>query len=194
MRAFVSMRRFILSNAQVFQRLDTLELKQHATDKKIEEVLNAIGSRATIPRQGIFFDGQVFEAYTFVSDLFRSAIESIMIIDNFLDDNVLTHLSKRKKNVRVVLLTRRISRSLALDVEKFNEQYPPIEIREFKNAHDRFIIIDDADLYHFGASLKHLGKRWFAFSKMEIGAARMLARLEEIVYTEGGPADAGHKA
>ncbi len=179
--AFVAMRRFIGSNAQLFQRLDTLELKQLETDKKMETVLNAIESKEIQPKQGIFFDGQIFDAYNFVSDLFRSARESIVVIDNYLDDSVLTHLTKRKKNVSVTLLTRNISRQLALDIEKFNKQYPPIEIKEFKNAHDRFIIIDNATVYHFGASLKDLGKKWFAFSKMDIGAAQMLTKLEDVI-------------
>ena len=176
--AFVAMRRFIASNAQVFQRLDSLEIKQLETDEKIDHVLNALESKEIQPRQGIFFDGQIFDAYQFVSDLFRSAKESIVIIDNYLDDSVLTHLSKRKKNVRVTLFTRNISRSLALDVKKFNKQYPEIEIKQFNNSHDRFIVIDDTTVYHFGASLKDLGKKWFAFSKMEIGAVEMLAKLE----------------
>ena len=178
--AFVTMRRFIGSNAQVFQRLDTLEIKQLETDKKMEHVLNAIESKEIQPKQGIFFDGQIFDAYKFVSDIFRSAKESIVIIDNYLDDNVLAHLSKRKKNVNVTLLTKNISRLLALDVNKFNKQYPTIEIKEFRNSHDRFIIIDNATVYHFGASLKDLGRKWFAFSKMDIGAVEMLTRLEQM--------------
>jgi len=176
--AFVAMRRFILSNAQVFLRLDTLELKQLETDKKMEKVLCAIESKEIQPKQGIFFDGQVFDAYNFVSDIFKSAKKSIIIIDNYLDDTVLTLLTKRKKNVGVTLLTWNVSKALAQDVRKCNEQYPPIEIKEFKNSHDRFIIIDNAEIYHFGASLKDLGKKWFAFSKMEIGAVGMLAKLE----------------
>jgi hypothetical protein len=178
--AFVAMRRFIATNARVFQRLDTLELRQLETDRKMETVLNAIESKEVQPRQGIFFDGQIFDAYDFVSRLFRSAKRSIVIIDNYLDDSVLVHLTKRRRNVGVTLLTRRISPTMAQDVEKCNEQYPPIAIREFKNAHDRFIIIDGTTVYHFGASLKDLGKRWFAFSRMDIGAAEMLTRLEEI--------------
>ncbi|MDO9536884.1 MAG: ORF6N domain-containing protein [Thermoplasmata archaeon] len=177
MRAFVAMRRFIASNALIFQRLDTLEFKQIETDKKMEQVLNAIESKEIVPKQGIFFDGQVFDAYIFISDLFRSAEKSIVIIDNYLDDSVLIHLTKRKKNVKVTLLTRTISKSLAQDVRMFNEQYPPIEIKEFRNSHDRFIIIDNKTVYHFGASLKDLGKKWFAFSKMDIGAGKMLAKL-----------------
>ena len=177
--AFVAMRRFILANAQVFQRLDTLELKQLETDKKMDVVLNAIERKDILPKQGVFFNGQIFDAYKFLSDLFRSATKSIVIIDNYLDDSVLTHLTKRKKNVKVILFTKNISRSLALDVKKFNKQYPVIEIKEFRNSHDRFIIIDNKMVYHFGASLKDIGKKWFAFSKMEIGAVEMLTRLEK---------------
>lgn len=139
--AFVAMRKFILANTQVFQRLDTLELKQLETDKKMEKVLVAIESREIKPNQGIFYDGQVFDAYIFVSDLFKSAKMSIIIIDNYLDDSVLTLLTKRKKEVKALLFTRNPTRALAQDVNKCNEQYPPVELREFKSAHDRFIMI-----------------------------------------------------
>ena len=184
MGAFVAMRRFIGSNAQVFQRLDTLEIKQLETDKKIEYVLNAMESKEIQLKQGIFFDGQIFDAYQFVSDLFRSAEDSIVIIDNYIDDSVLTHLSKRKKDVKVILFTKNIFRSLALDVKKFNEPYPAIGIKEFKNSHDRFIILDNTTVYHFGASLKDLGKKCFAFSKMDIGVFEMLTRLKEMKVDE----------
>ena len=176
--AFVTMRRFIASNAQIFQRLDTLEIKQLDTDKKIDNVLNAIESKEIQPKQGVFFDGQIFDAYKFVADLIRTAQESIILIDNYVDDSVLTILTKRWKNVRLTIFTKSISKQLALDVKKYNELYPPIEIKEFKNSHDRFIIIDNTTIYHFGASLKDLGKKWFAFSKMDIGAIEMLTRLE----------------
>ena len=176
--AFVAMRRFIATNAQIFQRLDTLEIKQIDTDKKIDKVLNAIEGKEIQPKQGIFFDGQIFDAYQFVSDLIRTARNTILIIDNYIDDTVLTHLTKRNKGVKVTILTKTIPRELALDVKKFNEQYPTIEIKEFKNSHDRFMIIDNTTVYHFGASLKDLGKKWFAFSKMDIGAVEMVARLE----------------
>ncbi|MBU4076939.1 MAG: ORF6N domain-containing protein [Euryarchaeota archaeon] len=171
--AFVTMRRFIAANALIFQRLDTLETKQLVTDKKIDHVLNAIESKEIQLKQGIFFD-----AYKFVADLIRTAQKSIILIDNYIDDSVLTILTKRRKNVKVILLTKSISNQMALDVKKYNEQYPAIEIKEFKNSHDRFIIIDNTTVYHFGASLKDLGKKWFAFSKMDIGAIEMLARLE----------------
>ena len=180
--AFVAMRRFIATNAQVFQRLGAVERKQieykEETDQKFEQIFNAIEERSIKPKQGIFFDGQIFDAYRFVSDLFRTAKKSIIIIDNYIDDTVLTHLTKRHDTVSVTILTKTISKQLALDVKKFNEQYPTIEIKDFDNSHDRFLIIDDKTVYHFGASLKDLGKKWFAFSKMDIGAAEMLTRLE----------------
>ncbi|MDO8446829.1 MAG: ORF6N domain-containing protein [Deltaproteobacteria bacterium] len=178
--AFVAMRRFLLSNAQVFQRLDTLEFKQLKTDKKIDKVLNAIESKEIQPKQGIFFDGQVFDAYQFVSDLIRTAGKSIILIDNYIDDTVLTLFSKRKKGVSLTVLTKTVSKQMELDVKKYNEQFPKTEVKEFVNSHDRFLIIDESTVYHLGASLKDLGKKWFAFSKMEIGAARMLARLEAV--------------
>ena len=183
MRAFVTMRRFIAANAQIFQRLDTVERKQIEykadADKNFEKIFNAIESKDIRPKQGIFFNGQIFDAYRFVSDLFRTARKSIIIIDNYIDDTVLAHLTKRHENVTVTILTKSISKHLVLDVKKFNEQYPAIEIKEFNNAHDRFIIIDRNTVYHFGASLKDLGKKWFAFSKMDIGAVEMLGRLDK---------------
>ncbi|MDI3486919.1 MAG: hypothetical protein PWQ50_2139 [Methanolobus sp.] len=176
--AFVAMRRFISSNAHIFQRLDTLEIKQLETDKKINHVLNAIESKEIQPKQGIFFEGQIFDAYNFVAEIIRTARTSIIIIDNYVDDTVLTHLTKRNDGVDVTIFTKTMSKQLALDLKKFNSQYPPIEIREFKNSHDRFMIIDDKTVYHFGASLKDLGKKWFAFSKMDFGAVEMLTKLE----------------
>jgi hypothetical protein len=178
--AFVAMRRFIATNANIFNRLDTVERKQLEADEKFKKIFNAIEAKEIIPKQGIFFNGQIFDAYKFVSDLFRTAKKSIIIIDNYIDDTVLCHLAKRCENVAVTILTKSISKHLSLDVKKFNEQYPAIEIKEFNNAHDRFIIIDENTVYHFGASLKDLGKKWFGFSKMEIGAVEMLNRLDKI--------------
>lgn len=182
-RAFVAMRRFMLANAQVFQRLDIIERKQieHKveTDQKFDQIFNAIEERSIKPKQGIFFDGQIFDAYQFVSDLIRTAQKSIVLIDNYIDDTVLVHLAKRRKNVSVIVLTKTISKHLALDVKKFNEQYENISIKEFNNSHDRFLIVDDNTVYHFGASLKDIGKKWFAFSKMDIGAVEMLENLKK---------------
>jgi hypothetical protein len=177
MSAFVSMRRFLMSNAQVFQRLDSLELKQTQTDQKIELVLNALEEKTTVPKQGIFYDGQVFDAWRFASDLVRSAKKSILLIDNYIDDTVLTIFAKRSKGVAVVLLAKDPSRQLELDVQKFNKQYEPVVLKSFAASHDRFMIIDDTDLYHIGASLKDLGKKWFAFSRMDIASVGILERI-----------------
>jgi len=146
--AFVAMRRFIRDNAQVFYRLDTLELKQLETDKKVERVLNVIEDSSIAPKQGIFFEGQIFDAWRFASGLIRSANKSLVLIDNYIDDTVLQLFSKRKKGVVVTLLTKVISVQLKIDVEKFNKQYEPIQIKEFLDSHERFLIIDDKEIYH----------------------------------------------
>jgi hypothetical protein len=124
--------------------------------------------------KGIFYNGQIFDAYTFVSDIIRSAKSSIILLDNYVDDTVLTLLGKRNDNVTATIYTKNISNQLRLDLQRYNSQYPPIEIEVFSDAHDRFLIIDDTELYHIGASLKDLGKKWFAFSRMDIEVGRML--------------------
>jgi len=167
MKAFVAMRHFVLSNAQIFQRLDSLETWRLESDPKIEKVLSALENKQLQPKQGVFFDGQIFDAHNFVSDLVRSAEKSIILIDNYVDDTVLALFSKRKSGVYLKILTRNVSKQLFLDMKKFNEQFPPVEIQEFDLSHDRFMIIDDSQVYHIGASLKDLGKKWFAFSRMD---------------------------
>lgn len=175
--AFVAMRRFLSANAQVFQRLDSLEIKQIQTDQKIERVLTAIEDKSVLPRQGIFFDGQVFDAYTFACDLIRSARQRIILIDNYVDESVLVLLSKRNPQVSAQILTTSISKQLALDLKKHGQQYPAVDVQRFQLAHDRFLIIDN-DIYHIGASLKDLGKKWFAFSKMAMDAIELLAKVK----------------
>ena len=123
----------------------------------------------------------MFDAYTFVSDLIRSAKKSIILIDNYIDDTVLTHFTKRKKGVTVTIFTKNISKQLKLDVEKHNAQYDPIAIKIFKDAHDRFLIIDKKEVYHFGASLKDLGKKWFAFSKMDAASVTIIHSISEML-------------
>ncbi|HNW81662.1 MAG TPA: ORF6N domain-containing protein [bacterium] len=177
MEAFVKMRHFIASNAQIFQRLESLEIRQTETDDKIEKVLTALENNQLQPKQGVFFNSQIFDAHTFVCDLIRSAEKSIVLIDNFVDDTVLSLFSKRKQGVTLKILTKNVTKQLRLDIEKFNEQFPPAEIQEFDQSHDRFMIIDDSTVYHIGASLKDLGKKWFGFSKMELKATEMLSRI-----------------
>ena len=179
MRAFVAMRKFIASHAQVFQRLDVIEKKQIEYDQKFEKVFDAIQSKDILQKKGIFFNCQIFDAYTFVSDIIRSANISIVLIDNYIDDSVLKLLNKRNKNVQVKIFTRELSEELLLDINKYNAQYPTIEIRKFKDSHDRFLIIDNTRVYHFGASLKDLGKKWFAFSTFDKEAIRLLDKLGE---------------
>jgi len=173
------MRRFMIQNAAVFARLDKIEHKLIEHDNKFEEVFKALESKEKIPSQGIFFDGQIFDAYKFISDLIRSAERSIILIDNYIDDNVLTLLTKRKTNVKATIFTGKITKQLSLDLKKHNEQYPPVEIKELKNIHDRFLIIDNKDIYHIGASLKDLGKKVFAFSKMDKEGLKILERLKD---------------
>lgn len=166
-QAFVAMRKFLLNNALVFQRLDQVELKQLKTDEKLEQILKALDAGKPEPSQGIFFDGQVFEAYAFASGLIKKAKEEIILIDNYIDESTLTHLAKKAKNVKVHLFTKNISKTLTLDINKANEQFGNFEVQELQSSHDRFLMIDRKELYHLGASLKDLGKKWFAFSKME---------------------------
>jgi len=161
MQAFVQMRKMISDHSGIFQRLTGLEYKQIETDKKFEMVFDALQQKESEPMQGIFYNGQIF-------DIIRKAQISILLIDNYIDDTVLTLFCKRRKNVNLTIYTKNISKQLALDLAKFNAQYEPAIIEEFKDAHDRFLVIDDKDLYHIGASLKDLGKKWFAFSKMDI--------------------------
>jgi len=177
MRAFIAMRKFIIENAEIFQRLDRIEHKQIEYDKKFEAIFKALENKEHFPKRGIFFDGQIFDAYKFVSDLIRSAKKSIVLIDNYVDDTVLMLLTKRKENVIAIIYTKRITKQLDLDLKKHNAQYPPIEIKELKNVHDRFLILDDKIIYHFGASLKDLGKKWFAFSKFDKDGLKILERL-----------------
>ena len=185
MRAFVAMRRFIISNAQFFQRLETieyhqLEMKQHQeqTDKRIDEVFKRLDAKV-LPTQGIFYDGQVFDAYHFVCDLIRKAKHNIVLIDNYVDDTVLTLLDKRETGVIATIYTQRISNQLQLDINRHNAQYPPIEIKQFSRAHDRFLLIDD-EVFHIGASIKDLGKKWFGFTLMrDMTASELINTIQE---------------
>ncbi|RRA95598.1 ORF6N domain-containing protein [Paenimyroides viscosum] len=177
MNAFVEMRKVLISNAALFHRLDKIELRQLEADQKFEEIFKALESDKLHCEKGVFYNGQIFDAYAFVSDIIRSAKTSIILLDNYVDDTVLTLLGKRNDGVTAVIYTKNISNQLRLDLQRYNSQYPLIEIELFSDAHDRFLIIDDTELYHIGASLKDLGKKWFAFSRMDIEVARMLQLL-----------------
>ena len=184
MRAFTAMRQFIASNAQIFQRLDVMEQNQLAlavhqteTDHKLEEVFRRLDSGNVQPHQGIFYDGQIFDAYTFINDRIREATTRIVLIDNYIDDSVLTMLAKRAEGVTATIYTKHLSSQLTLDLQKHNAQYAPIEIVEFNRSHDRFLCIDDT-VYHLGASIKDLGKKWFAFNRMEMPATELLQKMQ----------------
>jgi len=179
--SFVKMREFLSHNGDVFKRLDLVEKRQISyeikTDEKFEKLFDALEDKTIKPKQGIFYDGQMFDAYIFVSDLIRSAKSKIILIDNYVDDSVLTLFSKNQ-NVEITIYTKNITKQLSLDLKKYNSQYKKIEIKKFENSHDRFLILDDKELYHIGASLKDLGKKWFAFSKMDLRSFDVLERLE----------------
>ena len=184
MDAFVAMRHFIASNAQVFQRLEViehhqLEMSSHLTknDNQIAEIFKRLDQENINPTQGIFFDGQIFDAYTFVSDLIRTARKSIVLFDNYVDDTVLTMLDKRKAKVSVTIYTKRVSNQLSLDLVKHNAQYQPIDVKQYDRVHDRYLCIDNT-VYHIGASLKDLGRKWFAFSKMEMKTKELLGKVK----------------
>lgn len=179
MESFVKMRRYLVSNTGLFQRLEQFEIRQKNTEKQVDKILHIIDeSRNLKQEQGIFFDGQIFDAYVFAADLVRSAESSIILIDNYIDETVLTILDKRHEDVEAIIYTKELNRQFSLDLKKHNEQYRPIEVRTFNKAHDRFLLIDDK-VYHLGASLKDLGRKWFAFSLMKEWTGReILERME----------------
>ena len=183
MRAFNAMRHFIGSHAQVFQRIEVLERTQlslvafkEETNRNFEEVFRRLDDNSEKPEKGIFYDGQIFDAYTFINERIREAKKRIVLIDNYVDDSVLTMLDKRNKGVEAVVYTKNISRQLSLDFEKHNAQYSPIEVKQFDRAHDRFLCIDDT-VYLIGASLKDLGKKWFGFVKLEQPTDELLSKM-----------------
>ncbi|PRM92009.1 DNA-binding protein [Arcobacter cryaerophilus gv. occultus] len=179
--SFVNMRKFLSQNASLFTRIDSIEKRQISyeikNDTKVDAILNAIEEKGTPQKQHIFYDGQIFDAYLFVSDIIKSAKSSIKLIDNYIDESTLVLFTKRDTKVDMKIYTKTISKQLKLDLEKHNAQYPKIDIEIFDLSHDRFLIIDEKDIYHFGASLKDLGKKWFAFSKMDINSFELLGKL-----------------
>ena len=180
--SFVNMRKFLSQNASLFTRIDSIEKRQISyeikNDTKVDAILNAIEEKGTPQKQHIFYDGQIFDAYLFVSDIIKSAKSSIKLIDNYIDESTLVLFTKRDAKVDMKIYTKTISKQLKLDLEKHNAQYPKIDIEIFDLSHDRFLIIDEKEIYHFGASLKDLGKKWFAFSKMDINSFELLGKLK----------------
>ena len=164
---------YLLRGYAITQRFEHLENRVSETEKKIDIFIKS----SMPPLEGIFFDGQVFDAYELASKIIRSAKESLVLIDNYIDENTLTHLAKKKKGVKALLLTKNTSKQVNLDVQKANAQYGDFAIKQFTPSHDRFLIIDKGEaVYHIGASLKDLGKRWFAFSKMNKDSVASIVR------------------
>jgi hypothetical protein len=158
-------------------RMNRLEDKIEKLDDKLHEI-NLQLKTQELPSQGVFFDGQIFDAYKLISQIIRTAKKEIILIDNFIDETTLIHLSKKTDKIKILLLTKTISRQLALDVKKANEQYGKFEIKKITCCHDRFLIIDRNELYHIGASLKDLGRKWFAFSRMDSFTQQVLNQLK----------------
>jgi len=169
---------YLLKGYALNNRMNRIEDNVYNLSQKVSEIDLQLKTNLP-PKQDVFFNGQIFDAYSFVSDLIRSAKKSIILIDNYMDDTVLTHFTKREKSVDLIIITKNISKQFKLDVKKYKEQYPNVALKEFKNTHDRFLIIDEKDVFHFGASLKDLGKKWFVFSKMDISSVKVLDKLKE---------------
>jgi len=176
-RLFVQMRRTLSDNTLLVHRVVELESKQEKTQTVVEKILTEIDKKETLPKEGIFYNGKIFDAYVFVAKLIKSAKKSIVLFDNYVDESVLILLSKNQE-VEIKIYTHTFTKQLQLDVKKYNEQYREIEVKSFKDAHDRFLVIDGEELYHLGASLKDLGKKWFAFSKMDIKSINILEKAE----------------
>ena len=166
MNSFVEMRNFLLSNKEMFARIDRLELKQLETDKKLEEVFNYIATNAEV-KQNIFFDGQIYDAFSFIVGLVKKAKEEIILIDNYVDVNTLNILCKKNKCVDVSIMTSGKGSLSTKDIIKFNAQYPTLSVKTTTDFHDRFLIIDKAEVYHIGASIKDAGKKSFGITKIE---------------------------
>ena len=159
--------------------MDKIESNYALLSQEVKQITLQLKTQE-LPTQGIFYDGQIFDAYVFVADLIKKAKSSLILIDNYVDETVFVLLAKRNKKVMATIYTKTISKQLQLDLQKHNSQYPEIKLVEFNHAHDRFLILDEKTLYHLGASLKDLGKKWFAFSKMEMPVQEILLKLPKI--------------
>jgi hypothetical protein len=168
------LRDYLLKGYAFQHRIEKIEKQVIKQGEQIEMLVQS----TLPPKEGIFFEGQIFDAYHFASQIIKSAKKTCILIDNYVDESVLLLLSKRKKGVKSIIYTRKISKQFELDLHKFNTQYDPIEVKIFNHSHDRFLIIDEQEIYHIGASLKDLGKKWFAFSKLKLDALLILSKLE----------------
>jgi len=174
------LKNYLLKGYAIHAQFEQIEKKFQQHDKKLHEhdqKFDLIINTGLKPSEGIFFDGQIFDAWQFVSQLIKDAAETIVLIDNYVDETVFMLLSKRNPGVEATIYTGKISKQLETDLNKHNQQYPPIELKRFSKSHDRFLIIDNKDIYHIGASLKDLGKKWFAFSKINLDAAELVKKL-----------------
>jgi hypothetical protein len=169
------LKEYLMKGYVLNSRIDRIEKKIFEHDQKFDLLIKT----SLPPNEGIFYDGQIFDAWKFAADLVKSAHKSIVLIDNYIDDSVLHLLAKRNKGVEVKIFTSKISPELKKDIEKFNAQYEPVEVKIFSKSHDRFLIIDNETVYHIGASLKDLAKKWFAFSKIELDATELIDKLEK---------------
>ena len=170
------LKEYLLRGYAVNQRLERVESEVFELKQKVNDFDFQLKTNLP-PNEGIYFDGQVFDAFVFVSDLIKSASKSIILIDNYVDESVLLLLTKRNPKVKASIYTNSVSKQLQLDLNKHNSQYPEIEVKNFSKSHDRFLIIDNITVYHIGASLKDLGKKWFAFSKINIDANTLINKL-----------------
>ncbi|MFX4278373.1 ORF6N domain-containing protein [Aliarcobacter butzleri] len=175
--SFVKMRKYIVYNASIFQRFTQIEQKMITYDENFNKLFSALDDKTLKPSEGIFYDGQIFDSYSFINDLLKLAKSEVILIDNYVDDTVFTLFSKHP-NINFIIYTNNISKQLKLDFEKYQKQYKNISLKTFKDCHDRFLILDKKEIYHLGASLKDLGKKWFAFSKMNFSIDGILSKLK----------------
>jgi hypothetical protein len=168
-----TLKTYLLKGYVIQDRIESIEKRLYEQDTKINLLLKT----NLPPNEGIFYEGQIFDAYQFVSEIIKSAQKSVILIDNYIDENVLMLLAKRNNKVKATIYTNKVDQQLKQDLEKHNMQYSPIAIEIFKKSHDRFLIIDNTLVYHIGASLKDLGKKWFAFSKMNLNSIEIISRL-----------------
>ena len=170
---------FVINSDKITNdRFVSLENEVKFLKSKVENISNLLEDKTLKPKQGIFYNGEIFDAYVFVNDLLKRAVDEVVLVDNYIDETVFTLFSKYP-NIKIKIYTQNISKQLKLDFEKYQKQYQNIELFEFKNSHDRFLIIDKKDIYHLGASLKDLGKKWFAFSKFEMNTFEVLDKLKQ---------------